>query len=132
MIGIYKITNPIGQIYIGKSIDIESRWNQHMNLHNATYTRKLYKSFLMYGYLNHVFEVVEECEEALLSRRELYYITKYNTLTEGLNTPTGNKLIDIEDEEMTNIQSKTIEEYLESLREREWNRSTIAKRLKRL
>ena len=31
MIGIYKITNPIGEIYIGKSINIEKRKAYYIN-----------------------------------------------------------------------------------------------------
>ena len=31
MIGIYKITNPIVEIYIGKAINIEKRITQHKN-----------------------------------------------------------------------------------------------------
>lgn len=29
MVGVYKITNPSGKIYIGQSVDIYNRWNKN-------------------------------------------------------------------------------------------------------
>lgn len=77
MIGIYKITNPIGQIYIGQSKDIEKRFKQHKNEFMMT---KLKFSFLSYGYENHSFEVVEECEKSELNNRERYWQEHFKTI----------------------------------------------------
>lgn len=72
MIGIYKITNPKGRIYIGQSIDIEKRFYKYKKLDCKTQI-KLYRSILKYGYYNHVFEVIEECKISELNEKERYY-----------------------------------------------------------
>lgn len=35
IIGVYKITNPNGAVYIGSSIDIKRRFNQYKRLNNS-------------------------------------------------------------------------------------------------
>lgn len=86
MTGIYKITNPNGKIYIGQSIDIESRWNHHTNERVMnTLDWPLYRSLRKYGVDKHNFMVVEECDVEELNERERYYQEKYNTVSEGLN-----------------------------------------------
>jgi len=57
--GIYKITNPNGKIYIGKSWNIEKRWNQYKSLQCKTQPI-LYASFQKYGVDKHVFEIQEK------------------------------------------------------------------------
>ena len=84
MIGIYKITSPSGKVYIGQSINIEKRWEQHRNENNWKYY-KLYDSFRRYGAGNHTFEVVRECLKEDLNKLERYYQDKFNVLEEGLN-----------------------------------------------
>jgi len=85
MIGIYKITNPKGKIYIGQSINIEKRKKQYSRLNNCKEQIKLYHSLKKYGYSNHTFEIVEECEVEELNIRERYWQDFYNVLEEGLN-----------------------------------------------
>jgi group I intron endonuclease len=84
MIGIYKITNPKGKIYIGQSIDIEKRFKQYQNLHTVKQI-KLDRSLIKYGYDNHIFELIEECIESELNNRERYYQEYYNSVNNGLN-----------------------------------------------
>jgi group I intron endonuclease len=84
MIGIYKITNPSGKVYIGQAIDIERRWRDHHHKSNWAPV-KLYNSFRKYGVDNHIFEVIEQCEKEDLNLKERYYQDKYNVLEEGLN-----------------------------------------------
>ncbi len=84
MIGVYKIVNPKGKIYIGQSIDIESRWSYYFNL-NCKGQTKLYNSLKKYGPENHIFEVLEECKVENLLDVETFYKLQYDTLNEGLN-----------------------------------------------
>lgn len=73
--GVYKITNNItGELYIGSSKDIKSRWANHKSpsvwkLHPNV---KLYKAMAELGLDNFKFEVLEETSS--LKKREQYYI----------------------------------------------------------
>ena len=87
---IYKITNPTGKIYIGCTIDWKRRFSEYRRLSMAG-QRKLYNSLKKYGYENHVFEIIEECEENILHEKEIYYINYYNCVNEGLNIRLGNR-----------------------------------------
>lgn len=80
MTGVYKITNPIGAVYIGSAISISSRFSNHRRLiHNH---RKLKASLLKYGVENHSFEVIEECTKDILRERERYYGDLYDACSE--------------------------------------------------
>lgn len=84
MVGIYKITNPKGKIYIGQSTNIQNRFKQYKSPHFKK-QYKLFYSIEKYGYNSHVFEVLEECSESVLNIRERYWQDFYNVLQEGLN-----------------------------------------------
>ena len=84
MIGIYKIINPIGQVYIGQSRNVEKRLKSY-NLDSAKGQKKLYTSFLEFGIDNHTFEPIEECETKDLSKRERFYQMFYESVSNGLN-----------------------------------------------
>lgn len=79
MIGIYKITNPIGQVYIGQSINIKSRFYSYKRCLAKT-QRKLHDSFLKFGVNNHLFETIEECCIIELNRSESKWINYYSSL----------------------------------------------------
>lgn len=88
MTGIYKITNQItNNFYIGKSNDIKRRWMEHKSIKPKGNDR-LHSDMKKYGLENFKFEVVEECEEAILLERERYYIHSllpyYNTVGKGV------------------------------------------------
>lgn len=85
--GIYKIVNPSGKVYIGQSVNVNTRLKQYKNLKNCQQQRLLYNSFLKYGVSNHIFSIVEFCEISLLNEREFYRIEIYNCLNRkfGLN-----------------------------------------------
>lgn len=79
MVGIYKITNPKGKIYIGQSIHINKRWDQYK--YNITSQQtKLYNSLKKYGYENHIFEIIEECSLEFLNEKEVYWKRYYLNL----------------------------------------------------
>jgi group I intron endonuclease len=85
MIGIYRITNPKGKVYIGQSILIEKRWNSYKSL-NCENQVRLFRSLQKYGISEHIFEVVEECAFEELNTKERYWQDLYEVLGEkGLN-----------------------------------------------
>jgi group I intron endonuclease len=79
MIGIYKITNPKGKIYIGQTIDFERRVYQYRKL-NCNEQPKLYNSLKKYGFDNHTFELIHECQIGNLTILERYYQELYKTI----------------------------------------------------
>lgn len=91
--GIYKITSPSGRVYIGQSIDVESRIKKYANL-NCKKQVLLYASFKKYGVSNHIFEIVELCDIKDLNKMERFYQDKYISYINGLNcriTSSNNK-----------------------------------------
>lgn len=85
MIGIYKITSPSGKIYIGQSVNILSRINKYKTAKCITQPIIL-KSILKYGWENHVFEIVCECEQYELNEKERYYQEMFDCIGKnGLN-----------------------------------------------
>ena len=78
MIGIYKITNKITkQCYIGQSVHIERRWEEHCR---PSATSLISKAIKEYGKENFIFEIIEECSANQLAEKEQYWITFYNSL----------------------------------------------------
>ena len=80
MIGIYKITNPSNNIYIGQSINIEKRWNDYKSL-NCKKQPRIYNSLLKYGVENHKFEVLldfdREVNTEYLTHCEQFFMDYY-------------------------------------------------------
>jgi group I intron endonuclease len=90
MIGIYKITNPKGKIYIGQSINIKIR-NNFYKTNNCKNQPKLYNSIQKHNWEQHTFEIMEECNLEQLNEREIHWGLYYNVLGEnGLNLRLGN------------------------------------------
>lgn len=86
MVGIYRITNPVGKVYIGQSVNIERRFRSYKNLTHCSQQHKLFRSFRKYNVVEHVFEVIEECNEKHLNERERYWQDFYDVLSNnGLN-----------------------------------------------
>jgi group I intron endonuclease len=87
IIGIYKITNPKGAVYIGESKDIEKRWNVDYKYLQCKGQRKLYNSFVKYGVEAHTFEIIKECTIEEIPYYERHYQEFYNVLDKefGLN-----------------------------------------------
>jgi group I intron endonuclease len=89
MIGIYKITNPKGRIYIGQTINIIRRFSEYNKMINCKNQPKLFNSLKKHKPENHKFEIIEECSLEQLNEREIYWGQYYNTLNEGLNCKLG-------------------------------------------
>lgn len=85
--GIYKITNNInGKVYIGQSINIEKRWEQHKGCYCDNL---LSKAFIKYGINNFTFEILEECNQEELDDKEIFYISYYDSYNNGYNNTLG-------------------------------------------
>jgi group I intron endonuclease len=84
--GVYKIVSPNNRTYIGSSIDLEARYNFYKNGH-AKKQVLLFRSFEKYGFKNHSFEILCECnpEERLIKEREFGDIFKSSSDFGGLN-----------------------------------------------
>ena len=92
--GIYKITNKInGKCYIGQSVNIERRWNEHasvaFNEKQWSYNSKLSRALRKYGRDNFVFEIIEECSCHNNNKREIFWIDHYKAVEEGYNICLG-------------------------------------------
>lgn len=77
MVGIYKITNKINnKIYIGQSVRIEIRFQEHCY---PSANKVIDKAIKKYGKENFSFDVIEECSVADLNEREQYWMNYYNS-----------------------------------------------------
>jgi len=94
MSGIYKITNLINnKVYIGRSYNIQLRWNTHKRIYNnpidKEYNKTLYRAFRKYGLESFSFEIVEECPIDIINEKEKYWISYYNSYENGYNEDLG-------------------------------------------
>lgn len=89
MTGIYKITNTINnKIYIGQSVRIKDRWNEHCNPSPNKHSI-ISQAIKKYGKENFTFEVIEECSQDQLDEREVFWIKYYNSFEDGYNLTRG-------------------------------------------
>lgn len=93
MIGIYKITNLLNdKVYIGQSIDIEKRWEQHKNaIKNSEKSWYLQAREESNSLNDFSFEIIEECECDELDEKEQYWIEYYNSYENGYNMTSNGK-----------------------------------------
>jgi len=73
---VYTITNPNGKTYVGQSVDILRREKNYKNLQVKQQPR-IYNSISKYGWENHIFEIIEECDINQLHEREIYWKLYY-------------------------------------------------------
>ena len=94
--GIYKITNKMtGQSYVGQSVDIATRWKQHIKCGlgiDAPSTNKLYNNMQESGVWNFTFELLQTCSREKLNEKERFWIEMYESNKVGLNITKGNKI----------------------------------------
>lgn len=90
MIGIYKIENLVnGKVYIGQSIHIERRWQEHCQPSSRSL---IGKAIQKYGKEHFTFQVLDECTEEYLDELEERYISVYNSVVpNGYNIETASK-----------------------------------------
>lgn len=91
--GIYKITRlKTGEIYIGRSTDVKTRWQQHVKtvFNCGTIARSiLHQTIQKDGIENFTFELIEECSKDNLGEREKFWIDFYGSKQYGLNEKAG-------------------------------------------
>lgn len=91
--GIYMITNNLNnKKYIGQSVDIGSRYKQHIKRGlgaEPASANKLYSSMKNDGLENFSFQVIQECSRQELSEKEKFWISHYETNIWGLNGNAG-------------------------------------------
>ena len=89
---IYKLENPTGKIYIGKSVDFSSRLSAYRNLKCET-QRALYNSLKKYGLNQHTITILYEGPSDTLHEKEIFYIEEYKSFKpdnpKGLNLTKG-------------------------------------------
>ena len=112
IIGIYKITNPKNNVYIGQSIDIKKRWHSYSKLWDCKGQIALYRSFLKYGVQKHKFEILAVCNKNELNDQERYYQDLYSAIGKnGLNCLLTNTV-----ERKREWSDETKEKHRESIR----------------
>lgn len=80
--GIYKITNTVnGKVYVGSAANIKQRFNTHKNrlIKQNHHSVKLQRAWDKYGAESFSFDIIEECEEAVLLEREQHWIDHYKS-----------------------------------------------------
>jgi group I intron endonuclease len=82
--GIYKITNLVNnKVYIGKSVNILERWQEHLRKVKFNAGAYLHKAMRHYGKDNFILEIVEEVSRDKLNSKEIFYIDKYDSYYES-------------------------------------------------
>lgn len=91
-IGIYIIKNSINNlVYIGQSINIEARKQQHFYLlkRNIHYIQELQNLYNKYGKEIFSFSILEKCTKNKLDDKEKKYIALYDSYEHGYNRTRG-------------------------------------------
>lgn len=76
---IYKITNPNGRQYVGKTYDLRKRINAHKCASKKHTGIILLNSIKKYGWDAHKLEVIEEVADELMDEREMFWISELKT-----------------------------------------------------
>lgn len=85
--GVYKIVNPLGEVYVGSSLWVKKRLNQHKNLKKDCTDSKLVRSLKNFGWDAHKVSVICLCENIVELRKwERYFQEFYDVLATGLNS----------------------------------------------
>jgi group I intron endonuclease len=91
---IYKITNPKGCVYIGKTKNVNERFKFYRLLHCKKQV-KIYRSILKYGWESHKAEIIHTIpyDENELNKLEVEYIKLFDSFNSstGLNLTPGGK-----------------------------------------
>jgi group I intron endonuclease len=98
--GIYCIINDLNsKVYVGQSVNIDNRWRQH--LYTADHAGEIVKKGVhvctidwqikKMGKEHFSIYVLEECPTEKLDEREIYWIDKLDSFTNGYNSTLGGK-----------------------------------------
>lgn len=84
---IYKAVNKInGKSYIGQTNNLKRRIKEHIKREDGT---AFHAAIMKYGEENFDWEIIEECPEEELNDREIYWITYFDTYSNGYNSTRG-------------------------------------------
>lgn len=95
---IYKITNPKGECYVGKTADMKGRFYNYKSLNKSIRKqRRIYNSLVEYGFDNHTVEIIDNFKSDLsyANGKEVFWIrtnlSNYNYYPDfnGLNLGNG-------------------------------------------
>ena len=113
---IYKIVSPSNRVYIGQTISLQRRLSAYKR-NDCKGQKRLFNSFNTYGFENHIFEVIEECDDDKLNERERHYQDFYNVLSKnGLNC----KLTNTNDKKLVHSE-ESLKKISESSKNRFWS-----------
>ena len=129
MSNIYVITNKLnGKQYVGQThFSIDERFKRHI-ADSKKHDRPLYRAFKKYGIENFVISLLEETNEP--NKREIYWIQKLNTYSDGYNATIGGEgTLKIDYNLLDNLwlNGKSIKEISEILK---CDKSTVTKYLR--
>lgn len=89
--GVYRITAPDNRVYIGQSVNILSRWRDYKKNNKISDQPRVYESMVNFGYDNHKFDVLIECDKNDLIKFEKIFTTFFDSTDQinGLNINCG-------------------------------------------
>lgn len=113
--GIYCVENLINhKKYVGQSIDIYHRWQDHKRKLNSNKHRNIYlqRAWNKYKENNFNFYILEVCDISLLDEKEIYYINKFDCLDNqyGYNIESGGNVNKTLSDETREKMSKSAKE----------------------
>jgi group I intron endonuclease len=77
---IYKITNPTGRIYIGKTTNLKSRLACYRHPSKRLEKQRIISNSInKYGWESHIFEIIDTAPVDKLNELEIHYIKEYNS-----------------------------------------------------
>lgn len=76
---IYKITNPNGRIYIGKTVNMTARIRSYKCQKSVSQQPLVFRSFQKYGFENHTFEIIDSftSNNDYCKGKEIFWIRTY-------------------------------------------------------
>lgn len=81
-----------GQYYIGKSIGLEGRYEDHCKKlkNNSHHNNQLQRLYNLYKYFPSIYILeVLPSDDTILNSREIYWISKFNSFIDGMNETIG-------------------------------------------
>lgn len=119
---IYKYTSPSDKVYVGQTIDEESRKRAFYCMNKMYAGGKIDKARVKYGPENFKYEILEtialESKKELLEKLnnlEIYYISKYDSFKNGYNSTPGGQFVyiytDLVKQKISKANSKKILQY---------------------
>lgn len=141
--GIYIIRNLVNnKIYIGQSVDIKRRWQEHLRSGQPEkYNKKslrdantpIHRAMQKYGVNNFSIQILEVCSKENLNSKEKYWIKIFNATNKnfGYNITNGgqdNFALSHEQHSQAKLSQKQVNEIIELLRNSNLSLSEISKK----